>query len=141
MSLSPIYSDWTPANGDSIAQLTAITGAPGHLWPYPTGALPNNIAKGFPTQIRDCFISGYVDARKVEGHVEAIGELLVTRDHETPESGKAYIFVVAVDDHSTPYFRGPFKPVPQHYYNQEDGVPIDKLFGRVDLNDLGRQKV
>lgn len=137
MSHSPIYFDWTQANGDSVAQLTAITGDPGHLWPYPVEALPTQVAHGFPTQMQDCFISGYLDPKAVEGDVTAVGELLITRDHEkSPESGKAYIYVVAVDESSIPYFRGPFKPVPEHYYSQQKGVPLDKLFGRVDLDDM-----
>jgi hypothetical protein len=133
----PTYYNWTQGNGDSVAQLTAVTGDPGHLWPYPVSALPSNIAQGFPNAIKDCYISGYVNPREVEGGVKAIGELLITRDHEIPESGKAYIYVVAIDEYATPYFRGPYKPYPEHYYNQGSGIPVDKLFGRVGLNNLG----
>jgi hypothetical protein len=137
----PIYFDWTKANGDSVAQLTAVTGDPGYLWPYPANALPLNIAQGFPNTIRDCFISGYLEPQKVEGNVTAIGELLITRDHATPESGKAYIYVVAIDENLTPYYRGPYKPYPEHYYHQKLAVPVDRLFGRVKLDNLDERTV
>lgn len=137
----PVYYNWTQADGDSIAQLTAVTGDPGALWPYPASAIPPNIAQGFPNTIRECFISGYLEPQKVEGRVTAIGELLITRDHEAPESGKAYVYVVAIDEHSTPYYRGPYKPYPEHYYHQGSGVPVASLFGRVNLGDLDERIV
>ena len=139
--IPPIYYNWTEATGDSVAQLTATTGDAGHLWPYPSTALPQNIAQGFPTTIRDCYISGYLNPQEVEGNVAAIGELLITRDHDVPESGKAYMYVVAIDEHSTPYYRGPYKPFPEHYYNQNVGTPVEKLFGRIHLDELHKRMV
>lgn len=91
--------------------------------------------------IRDCFISGYVAPQKVEGYVSAIGELLVTREHDVPGSGKAYVYVIAVDEQDTPYFRGPYKPYPEHYYDQASGVPVESLFGRVRLDSLKQRTV
>ena len=132
------YPKWTPADGDSLAQLTAITGCPGNLWPYPASALPAGIARGMP-EIRECFISGYVKPEQVQGNVNAIGELLVTRTHDIPESGKAYMFLVAIDQNQKPHFLGPFKPYQAHYYNEGAGVPVGELFGKIDRADLSKR--
>ena len=141
MKLLPFYPDWTKATKDSAIQLTAPTGSPGHLWPYPHTALPENISKGFPNQINGCYISGYIDSENSSGSVTPIGELLVTRDHDVPESGKAYVYLVAKDKDDIPYFRGPYKPFPQHYYSKDCGVPVHQLFGRVDLKNLNMMNV
>lgn len=138
--MHPIYPKWTQGDGNSVAQLTAITGSPGNLWPYPVTALPAGIANHMP-EIRDCFISGYLNPETVAGGVKAIGELLVTRAHEVPESGKAYVYLVAVDYNAQPHFLGPFKPYDGHYYREDAGVPVEKLFGKIDLGDLGKRIV
>src|SRR5712691_3988951 len=96
MANLPFYPEWTPADRDSIVQLTAITGAPGNLWPYPPSALPAGIANRMPN-IQDCYISGYVNPEHIKG-LKAIGELLVTRAHDMPQSGKGYMYLVAIDD-------------------------------------------
>lgn len=132
MTSLPYYPSWTKATKDSAIQLTSPTGSPGHLWPYPHTALPENIRKGFPNQINECYISGYINPEVASGGVTPVGELLVTRDHEVPESGKAYVYLIAVDEEKTPYFRGPYKPYPEHYYSKYNGIPVDKLFGRVN---------
>lgn len=126
---APYYHKWTPATGDAIAQLTAVTGAPGNLWPYPLSALPGSIEAGMPN-LEKGYITGYLDSKAVGNGLEAIGELLVTRAHDMPESGKAYVYLVGVDKDANAYFKGPFKPFPEHYYNKAEGIPMNKLFGR-----------
>ena len=134
--MMPQYAGWTQANGNSFAQLTAITGAPGNLWPYPSSALPAGIAAGMP-QIQQCYISGYATPQAVAGGVEAIGELLVTRQFEyVPESGKAYLYLVGVDNGGQPWFRGPYKPYGPHYFDQAQPIPMDELFGQIRLGNL-----
>ena len=136
----PYYPDWTRANGDAVAQLTAITGDSGQLWPYPVSALPVSIAQGMPG-LEKAFISGYLKPQNVPDGLNAIGELLVTRAHDVAESGKAYIYLVGIDQNDTPYFRGPYKPYPEHYYNVDSGVPLDRLFGRINISLPGRTNV
>jgi len=138
MASAPFYPKWTPADGDSIAQLTAITGAPGNLWPYPASALPAGVASGMPN-IRDCYISGYLKPENISGDIQPIGELLVTRAHDVPESGKAYMYLIAIDDTCKPHLTGPFKPYDAHYYDSAAGVPVEKLFGRIDRTDLAKK--
>ena len=134
----PQYAGWTKADGDSFAQLTTITGDPGNLWPYPATALPAGIAAGMPI-IQDCFISGYAIPQAVEGEVNAIGELLVTRQYDdVPESGKAYVYLVAVDDQDQPWFRGPYKPYGPHYFDQAKPIPSGELFGQIQLKNLNK---
>jgi hypothetical protein len=59
---------------------------------------------------------------------------MVTRAHDdAPASGKAYIYLVGIDNQANAYFKGPFKPYPEHYFNKDAGVPTDKLFGRTGL--------
>lgn len=135
----PQYYDWTKANGDSIAQFSFITGVAGCLYPYPASALPAGIANGMP-DVTQCYISGYATPQAVEGGVDAIGEILVTRLHDQAmvESGKAYMYLVAVDQNNEPWFRGPYKPYGPHYYSLEDGVPTGQLFGQINLKNLGK---
>ncbi len=137
---APFYYDWTKADGDAVAQLTAITGAPGNLWPYPLSALPRSIETGMP-EIRKIYISGYAIPEAIPNGLEAIGELLVTRNHTVPGSGKAYLYLIGIDQENVPYFRGPYKPYPTHYYNEDNGVPVDRLFGRIDRNLLDQTRV
>ena len=113
MTMLPQFYEWTKANGDSIAQLTFVTGAAGKAYPYPASALPLNIAKGMPAH-GGCYISGYATPESVEGGVKAIGELLVTRPHDKApvESGKAYMYLIAVDEN------GNWLP---------DNIPSDKV--------------
>ncbi|HEY5706307.1 MAG TPA: hypothetical protein VIS96_12100 [Terrimicrobiaceae bacterium] len=135
------YAGWTQANGDSFAQLTAITGAPGNLWPYPVSALPAAIAQGMPN-ILQCYISGYATPQAVAGRVNAIGELLVTRQYEgVVESGKAYVYLVAIDDEMRPWFRGPFKPYGPRYFNQAQPIPSGELFGKIQHGNLNKTKL
>ncbi len=94
--------------------------------------------RGMP-EIRDCFISGYVKPEEVQGKMKAIGELLVTRPHDIPESGKAYMYLVAIDYNAKPYFLGPFKPYDGHYYEEASGVPVEKLFGKIERDDLSKR--
>lgn len=126
---APYYKDWTKATGDAAVQLTAITGSPGNLWPYPLSALPGSIEKNMP-KLEQGFITGYVQPKAIPAGLDAIGELLVTRGHDVPASGKAYVYLVGIDREANAYFKGPFKPFPEHYYNKDAGVPLDKLFGR-----------
>jgi hypothetical protein len=134
----PQYAGWTQADGDSFAQLTAITGAPGNLWPYPVTALPAGIAQGMPN-IQRCYISGYATPKATEGGVNAIGELLVTRQYDgVAESGKAYVYLVAIDDQMRPWFRGPYKPYGPHYFDQAEPIPSGELFGQIQLGSLNR---
>lgn len=126
---APYYKDWTKATGDAAVQLTAITGSPGNLWPYPLSALPGSIGANMP-KLEQGFITGYVESKSIPVGLEAIGELLVTRAHEVLESGKAYVYLVGVDEQANAYFKGPFKPYPDHYYDKAAGVPTDKLFGK-----------
>lgn len=137
----PQYADWTPANGDSFAQLTAITGAPGNLWPYPISALPAGIAAGMP-QIQQCYISGYAAPHAVVGEVNATGELLVTRQFEgVRESVKAYMYLVAVDEQGAPWFRGPYKPYGAHYFELSQPMPLANLFGQIQLDNVYRNSL
>ena len=136
------YYDWTEATDESVAQLMFITGSPNQLYPYPSDALPKTISKGMPN-IKDCYISGYFSPESVEGGVNAIGELLVTRlhEHSPTESGKAYVYLVAIDQENQPWFRGPYKPYGPHYYSLDSGIAFDELFGQIDLNKLSKKKL
>jgi hypothetical protein len=136
----PYYPDWTKATGDAAVQLTAITGAPGNLWPYPLGALPGGIEKGMP-KLEEAYISGYVLPQYLLDGIQAIGELMVTRGHDVPISGKAYLYLVGIDSGANPYFRGPYKPYPEHYYNKDAGIPVNDLFGRINPAKLGQTNV
>lgn len=139
--LLPFYPDWTKTTtADAAVQLCAITGAPGNLWPYPISALPVGIAKGMP-EIDQMYVSGYVNPKILPDGIEAIGELLVTRAHDVPESGKAYMWLVGLGKGNDVYFRGPYKPYGPHYFNVDDGVPVDKLFGRIDLTNLTKTSI
>ena len=130
------YPNWTAANGDSFAQLTAITGAPGNLWPYPVSALPSAIAQGMPN-IQVCYISGYATQQAIEGGAQAIGELLVTRQYDgQPQSGKAYVYLVAIDNQMRPFFRGPYKPYDARYFDQAQPIRSGELFGRIQHGNL-----
>ncbi len=134
------FPEWTKATGDAVAQLTSITGSFGQLWPYPITALPGSIAQGMPG-LEQAFVSGYLQPQNVPDGMTAIGELLVTRAHDVPESGKAYVYLVGIDKNATPYFRGPYKPYPEHYYNVDRGVPVDGLFGRINVAKPGQTNV
>jgi len=92
-------------------------------------------------KIQECYISGYMTPQAVEGGVEAIGEILVTRLHDqaTLKSGKAYMYLIAIDEEKQPWFRGPYKPYDAHYYSLESGVATEQLFGQIKLHDLGKK--
>ncbi|MEO6002227.1 MAG: hypothetical protein ABIZ04_21435 [Opitutus sp.] len=136
--LAPFYPDWTKTTKeDASIQLSAVTGDPGKLWPYPKSALPAGIANGMP-EIDEVFVSGYANAKSLPGGITAIGELLVTRPHDVPESGKAYMWLVGVSKEKDVYLRGPYKPYGPHYYNVDQGVPLNELFGRIDHTNLNK---
>jgi hypothetical protein len=139
MSL-PYYRDWTKATEDAVAQLTAVTGDAGNLWPYPISALPAGIAANMP-ELENVFISGYVKPQVLPNGLEAIGELLVTRAHDVPASGKAYMYLVGVGKENDVYFRGHYKPFPEHYYNVDHGIPVNQLFGRIILSNLDQKNI
>ena len=71
--------------------------------------------------------------------MNAIGELLVTRQYDdVVESGKAYVYLVAIDDQSRPWFRGPYKPYGPHYFDQAKPIPSGELFGQIQPGSLDR---
>jgi hypothetical protein len=138
---TPKYFGWTHVSKEAKVQLTAITGSQGLLWPFPYDTLTPSLRKGIPNP-RNCFISGYDKPVSVEGDVAAIGELVTTTAHTVaPESGKAYGHIIAVDKDGEVWTRGPFKIRDGHYYKEEDGVPVDKLFGKINLMDLDKVMV
>jgi hypothetical protein len=139
MDETPKYYGWTHVSKEEAkVQLTAITGSRGLLWPLPYDTLTPSLQKGIPNP-RKCFISGYSGTVNVKGGMEAIGELFTTTAHTAaPESGKAYGHVIAMNYDGEVWTRGPFKVRDGHYYKEEDGVPLNKLFGKIDLMDLNK---
>ncbi len=126
------FKDWKEADSTCLHQLTACTGNPGHLWPYPNDALPENIQCGM-AGIRESFISGYYKPELIQSGLSAIAELVVAREDDG--QGKGYVWPVAIGaDGKVYYQRKPFKPEDGHYFDANKPVPVDMLFGKIPKN-------
>jgi hypothetical protein len=118
--------DWHRCDETMMHQLTAATYNPGHVYPYPLDALPQNIQTGMPG-LAEAYVSGYCFTSTIRSDFTALGELAVARTDG--DTGKGYNFAFGISSDGDVYYAGPCKTFTEHHWSGSEPVPIHALFG------------
>ena len=82
--------------------------------------------------LQESFISGYHQPAAIQPNLSGVAELVVTRNDSG--QGKGYVWLVAITlDGKAYYRRKPFKPKEGHYFDLNKPVPLEKLFGQIQI--------
>ena len=130
MSNTTWREDWHPVTNTEAHQITSYTSSPGVVYPHPITALPSPIQK-LPG-LYEAYISAYQSTYKSPEAVSIQGEIVAARTGEG--TGKGYVYLFGVSSTGI-YFNGDYKPPDGHYFDPAQGVPVDKLFGKIQRNE------
>jgi hypothetical protein len=117
---------WNKCDETMATQLTACTYNPGHVYPFPTDALPQNMQQGMPG-LQDAYVSGYCNQSEVSENFTALGEFAVARTES--DLGKGYNYAFGVSSDGDVYFAGPYKSFAEHHWASSEPTPVSALFG------------